>query len=112
MNLESASIALDQATVGMTLAAQLLDDSGNVLLPAGAVLSAAMLDKLERRGVATLTVAMQAEADPHAVLADKARAEAERERRQARLAHLFRHSAAEGATGELVELLLNYHRSA
>ena len=112
MKQPSASIALDQATVGMSLAAQLLDDSGNVLLPAGAVLSAAILNKLERRGIATLTVTMEAESDPHAALADQAEAEAERERRQARLAHLFRHSAAEGATGQLVELLLNYHRRA
>ncbi len=69
---------------GMVLSDVLLDQQGQVLLPQGAILTAAIIALLPRHGVEVLAVlrggAGGAEAGPdHAAL-------------QARLAHLFRHN--------------------
>lgn len=98
-------VGLEQASAGMVLAADLCDDAGQVLLPAGATLSEATLLSLRRRGVASLNVVGQAPAP------DAAAVQAERERQCLRLVRLFRASATEGATGRLLEHLLAYRRS-
>lgn len=98
-------IALDQAGAGMVLAADLCDDGGKVLLPAGATLSAASLASLRRRGVASLEIV--GAAPP----ADEGALRAERERQCQRLEYLFRASADQGAGARLLALLLDYRRS-
>lgn len=111
------ALALDQAAAGMVLADDLRDAGGALLLPAGAVLSEAVLAGLRRRGVAGCRVetAHPAEAAHPANAAEPA-AEAEhaapgsprQERAQARLRHLFRHSAGAGGAATLLRLLSDY----
>jgi hypothetical protein len=103
-------VAIDDAAEGMLLSHDLLDDAGNVLLPAGATLSAVSLRSLRRRGIETLPVVADTEAD--GAPPDPAALAAERERRLARLAHLFRRSADVGATGRLLAQLLVYRNGA
>ena len=99
-------IDIDAAEAGMVLAADLRDSGGNVLLPAGATLTAATLKSLQRRGVETLAIEAQA-SDTVAAL-DAAARQTERERQLARLARLFRRSSDTDATGELLERLYLY----
>lgn len=101
MNEGSIDIGLDDATVGMELAADLVDPHGTVLLQAGAVLTGTLLAALARRGVARLRVVGETEAE--------APPDVRRERVHARLAHLFRHGA-EGAGAQLRACLEDYRR--
>lgn len=58
--MEIRDLPLAQARAGMVLSGELRDAHGHVLLPAGAVLTAAMLASLARHGIAMLPVR-----DPH-----------------------------------------------
>lgn len=58
--MEIRDLPLGQARAGMVLSGELRDAQGHVLLPAGAVLTAAMLASLARHGIDTLPVR-----DPH-----------------------------------------------
>jgi hypothetical protein len=102
-------IDIEQAAAGMVLARDLKDATGSVLLLAGATLSEGNLASLRRRGVAACVV-LQESADGERE-ADAAAAAAERERRLQRLAHLFRHSAGEQATPQLLRLLNDYRQN-
>jgi hypothetical protein len=79
-------LALAQVQPGMVLSDVLLDQHGQVLLPQGAVLTAALIALLPRHGIDTLAVlrsdAPAGPAPDHAAL-------------EKRLAHLFRKSAGE-----------------
>lgn len=101
MNSQSKEVALDQASAGMELACDLVDERGTVLLQQGSVLSATMLAALARRGVERLRVLGDQDQGPE----DAAAAEARRARAEERLAHLFRH----GATGPAAELRAGLH---
>lgn len=103
-------IALDQASAGMILTAELRDAGGAVLLPAGAVLSESMLGGLARRGIATVSV-VDDRASEHDNAALEAEREATRERHCARLALLFRHSASNDVGAQLLARLTHYRRS-
>ncbi len=102
MNTISQLTPLDNALAGMILAADLLDDSGGMLLPAGATLSESSLNSLRRRGVEAVSIV--AEAEP----ADPAALQALREQRRQRLQVLFRRSATVGATPALLAILESY----
>ncbi|MEJ7807041.1 MAG: hypothetical protein WKG03_14100 [Telluria sp.] len=106
MSNTDTTIDIDAASEGMILAHNLLDSGGAVLLPEGASLSASSLASLRRRGIEQLQV--RVEAGPSA--ADLAVAQAERERRCQRLQHLFRSSAAVGASARLLEHLTAYRK--
>jgi hypothetical protein len=103
-------IDIEQAEAGMVLARDLKDATGAVLLLAGASLSEGNLASLRRRGVAACVVLLDS-ADDGGREADAAAAAAERARRLQRLAHLFRHSAGEQATPQLLRLLNDYHQN-
>ena len=105
MNAASQLITLDKANAGMTLATDLRDDSGGMLLPAGATLTDASINSLRRRGIESLTIVAEAEAPDPAVL------EALREQRRARLRVLFRRSFDAGATPSLLQSLEAYRNS-
>jgi hypothetical protein len=91
-------IGLEQAAPGMTLAAALLDAHGAVLLPQDAVLTAASLAALRRRGVSRCVVrAAEAPATP-----------AQLAQRVQRLEHVFRHCADAGGSRLLLQLLRDY----
>lgn len=112
---KSTHIELHEASEGMVLAADLLDASSTVLLPAGATLTGSMLDALARRGIASLAIVTEESNEQR---------QAERERQCARLAVLFRHSAGTDvatdaatnaanadASAILLERLLHYRRT-
>lgn len=103
MNEVAREVMLDQATVGMTLASDLLDQHGTVLLQRGSVLTEGLLAALARRGVARVRVV----GEPDGMDTSGAR----RERAAARLAHLFRHGA-QGANAELRACLQDYRMEA
>jgi len=79
-----SEIDLDEAMAGMTLAQDLLDDGGAVLVPRNATLTDSLLGALRRRGVQRCVVVV-------AAAVDAAELQRERERRMHRLEHLFRH---------------------
>ena len=103
MNEASREVTLDEATVGMTLACDLVDPYGTVLLHRGSVLTDGLLAALARRGVARVRVA----AEPGGTSSSGA----QRERAAARLAQLFRHGA-QGADAELRACLQDYRMEA
>ncbi|MEO7495813.1 MAG: hypothetical protein ABIT83_04890 [Massilia sp.] len=105
--MNSDTIDIDDASAGMTLADDLHDSRGAVLLPAGASLSEATLNSLRRRGIERLCVqAAAAASEP----ADDAALEGERERQCARLQRLFRRSAGVQASDALLARLVQYRR--
>ncbi|NML61081.1 hypothetical protein HHL21_08305 [Massilia sp. RP-1-19] len=75
-------LALAEIRPGMILSDELLDDQGHVLLPRGAVLTAATIALMPRHGIAAVAV-LATGAVVQAPVADPAAV-------QQRLAHLFR----------------------
>ena len=75
-------LPLTKAIEGMTLSDDVLDTKGNVLLPGGTVLTAALLASLERHAIDMVAIA-----GPGLSPADS---QADLERHIARLTHLFR----------------------
>lgn len=93
-------LALAEVRPGMVLSDVLLDQQGQVLLPQGAVLTAAIIALLPRHGIDVLAVlrtgAGAAEPAPdHAAL-------------QARLAHLFRRHDDGDDAGRATAMLYRY----
>jgi hypothetical protein len=83
-------LPLAKAEPGMVLSDELLDKHGQVLLPAGAVLTATMLERLPGHGIESLAVVDNAAPDP-------VQSAAAREAQLARIAVLFRrHDPADG----------------
>lgn len=87
----------------MTLSEPLRDAKGDVLLPQGATLTAAVLAALERRGVDSLPIATN---DDATQMSD-AELEALRERARERIARLFRRCGESGAAGTLKQAVTN-----
>ncbi len=77
-------IALAAAEPGMTLSDSVLDTKGNVLLPTGTVLTASLLESLQRHQIDSVAIAADG------VQPDDE--QAERARRMARVERLFRPS--------------------
>ncbi|HEU4852212.1 MAG TPA: hypothetical protein VFT37_08665 [Telluria sp.] len=96
-------LQLDQVEPGMTLADELLDGQGKVLLPAGAVLTESILARLPSHGIDAL---------PIAVPPAQAEASVDRDAVLARLAHVFRgvdpHDPAQASTRLLRRLVQEY----
>ncbi|MDB5934441.1 MAG: hypothetical protein JWQ01_1785 [Massilia sp.] len=92
---------LDDAAAGMTLAADVLDHQGSVLLPAGAALTEALLTSMRRRGIDSVRI-VDDSVSPHDL-------EAERARIALRLAHLFRRPGA-GAANAVLQAQLGAYR--
>jgi len=103
--MKSKEVGLAEAEPGMELARDLLDRHGTVLLQQGSILSASLLAALERRGIARLRVVA---AEPDEGTGQGADREAERARREARLAHLFRHQ--QGAPADRLRARLLAYR--
>lgn len=104
MRSERREMALDEVSPGMTLADDVRDAGGSVLLPGGTLLTEAHLASLRRRGVERLALAVP-------VRLDDAAREAELQRIESRLAHLFRGCAGNAAAADLRQRLLDYRRS-
>ena len=90
MNSPFHHLALADVRPGMVLSDELLDRQGQVLLPQGAVLTAAIIALLPRHGIDNLAVLRAMQDVAPAVVIDETAV-------SARLQHLFRHC---GATDE------------
>lgn len=84
MNSPFHHLALADVLPGMVLSDVLLDRQGQVLLPEGAVLTAAIIALLPRHGIDCLAVLKTAQELPPVVAIDETAV-------TARLQHLFRH---------------------
>lgn len=101
------TLPLSEAVVGLRLAAAVLDDGGNVLVPAGVELSESLLQGLQRREVAEVSVEREVEEDPAAQAAYRAKLTAQ-------LDHVFRKAGDGEETRALYQAVLDYrmeHRS-
>jgi hypothetical protein len=107
MSARAQRIDLDAARAGMVLAGDLVDANGSVLLPDGATLTEANLTSLRRRGVEACSV-LPADAD---AFDDPAARAARLAQQLRRLERLFRRSAAEEATPQLLRLLTTYREN-
>ena len=104
-------LPLGSASPGMTLSDPVLDTKGNILLPKGTQLTAAMLASLQRHQIDTVAIA-----DSHVSAEEDS---AERDRRMIRVAHLFRQPGSlettpqprSSASDVLRQFVLNYRLS-
>lgn len=92
-------LSIDRVPPGASLAADVCDGGGRVLLAAGATLDVAAIAALCQRGVAQVCIA--APDDPEA-------AAAQRDAAIARLGHLFRYADADPLMARLHEVVRNY----
>ena len=86
---------------GMEVAAAVADDSGRMLLPAGAILSESGIAGLLRRDIATVTVLVELPEDPEVVAANRARI-------VGHLDQVFRRAGDGRATRALYDAVLAY----
>lgn len=93
-------LALDEAVAGMVLAASVLDHQGQVLLPAGATLTEAMLTSMRRRDIASVQL--------HGEVLTPQQREAGRARIASQLQVLFRRSGRTAADAALLRGLQAY----
>ncbi len=98
MNDAIHTVATSALQPGARLAAAVLDASGRVLLPEGAVLDEVAIGGLRRRGVAEVRV----------VVPDATDAEAYRRALAERLAILFRHAGESEAAAQLRRVVLDH----
>lgn len=82
MSHRHSQIALAAAEIGMTLSDDVLDTKGNVLLPTGTILTASLLEALQRHQIDSIAIAAD-EVPPGDQQAEHARC-------LARVEHLFR----------------------
>lgn len=98
MSRRNYQIALDEASPGMVLSDDLLDTHGNVLFPAGTILSEAGIASLRRREVDMLPIVGEEVADSDDM--------AELERHLRRLATLFRKHSEDDMATEILRLFV------
>lgn len=99
MKAGARALSLDQAQPGMSLASDLKDHQGNILLKAGTQLSAGHLASLAQRGVRAVTIV-----EP----VSDAELETARRDAQLRLQHLFRQRRPGEPDEQLYQTLLEY----
>jgi hypothetical protein len=88
----SHEITLAQASPGMILSDDLLDEHGHILLPAGAVLTQASIAGLLRREIDSVPIEGEEIEDDAAAI----------ERHRTRLAQLFRHHREDDLATEIL----------
>lgn len=96
------TLPVEQLQPGMQTASPVADDSGRMLLPAGAELTEATIAGLQRRGIAEVRVELEVEDDP-------AELEQYRQRVTARLDRLFRHAGLGKETLALYQAIAKFH---
>lgn len=95
------TLAIGDVQPGWRLAVAVIDDTGRVLVPAGAELTESMLHGLKRREIAELLVEREVEEDPAAGQARRARMEEQ-------LDQLFRKAGDGVETRVLYQTLLDF----
>ena len=94
-------LALEAVQPGMKVADAVVDDSGRVLVPAGADVTEAMLASLLRREVVSIKVELEVEEDPAA-------REAHRAMIVSRLDRIFRKAGDAAETRTLYQAVLDH----
>lgn len=94
-------IATEGLAPGMLVAESVVDDSGRVLIPAGAELSEGAISSLTRREIQAVMVELTVLEDPEAV-------EARRAKTKQHLDHLFRLAGNSAETKALYQAILDY----
>ncbi len=90
------TVQLRDVVAGMCLANELCDDLGRVLLPAGCLLTPAILKALQRREIGdttAITIDDSSAALPASEFAPAPEAPSAQDAIKARIDHIFRHSA-------------------
>lgn len=105
MTPQECHLNLKQATAGMTLARNLLDAKGQVLMTQGSQLSASTLTALARRNVTKLWVLLDA---PTQTTDLKVMEAAQRLHHKERLTRLFRHVGENPDGRHLMHLMARY----
>lgn len=106
--MQALSTTTDHIPEGAHLAEPVRDLQGQMLLPAGAQLSASTLRALEQRGIATVFIDLPEPTTAAGALAEPEDPHAARARVEARLAHLFRPALREGQLNPLFHLILQF----
>ncbi|MES2071839.1 MAG: hypothetical protein V4488_15900 [Pseudomonadota bacterium] len=96
-------LPLSKVSPGMTLADDLLDKQGHVLLPAGATLTAGMLKSIAQHAIPQLSIAQEGLSEQEQTVDYQEKLE--------RLDVLFRQGPYEAPTSTLQEYLHNYRRA-
>ncbi len=104
MRHEAREMALDSVPLDGTLAADVHDAHGALLIPAGATLAEATLNSLRRRGIESVSVLVECPEDP-------GQTEARQRELERRLRHAFRLAGDDGPARELRQLVTDYRRS-
>ncbi|MCW8883960.1 MAG: hypothetical protein OQK12_01740 [Motiliproteus sp.] len=99
---ELKQMAIAEIEVGAKVATNVLDSSGNLLVPEGTELSEKMLQILDRRGIETIEVRAEVE------LTEEERQQLLGEI-QERLDHQFRGTESSASSIEFKEMLFRYH---
>lgn len=99
--LKTRTIFMDEVTPDSVLAEAVSDEHGFVLLSAGTVLSASLIESLEQRGVPCVTV-ICTNAD------DSMDIETRRQQARHAIEALFRHSLKHGQINPLIHLIMHY----
>ncbi|RIX46162.1 MAG: hypothetical protein D3M94_10690 [Rhodocyclales bacterium GT-UBC] len=94
-------LKLDQLEPGMQLAEPVLDESGRVLVPAGAEVNESLVHGLQRREIVQVSVSYEQAEDP-------AQREARLAQINAQLAHLFRKAGDDDATRQLQRAVMAF----
>ncbi len=94
-------LPVDQLQAGMTVAVQVVDAGGHVLLPAGAGLTDSTIAALERREIEAVSVEIECAEDPEEL--EKYRAKLE-----AHLSRLFRKAGQEPEIKALYQAIVEY----
>jgi hypothetical protein len=96
-------LPLSKVSPGMTLADDLLDKQGHVLLPAGATLTAGMLKSLAQHAVQQLSIAQEGMSEQEQTV--------DYQKKLDRLEILFRQGPYQAPTSTLQEYVHNYRRA-
>lgn len=91
--------ALDEVPVGALLAADVVDEGGRVLMPAGSELTEGALGSLRRREIDSVSIEKAAALNPAELAARQVRIETQ-------LARLFRHAGEHAETRALHQAVL------
>ena len=99
---EQKQMAVTEVEAGAEVAADVFDNAGHLLVPAGTELTEKMLQILDRRGISTIEVREQV------VLDDEEKQEMLAEV-QSRLDSQFAATEQSSCVGQLKEMLFRYH---
>lgn len=103
--MQSLVLAIDAVSDGAVLATPVCDDSGQLLLPAGSLLTRNTLEGLRRRGIDKVVVDSLSTAQEACPVKDASEMQAQIE---ARMHHIFRYALRAGQINPLLHMVCAY----